>query len=333
MEKAKQLPYKEPPYCTYQYMAGAGVAAMQNPTAYNYYLNQCMILLCDKAFLTGYTSPRLNVNDAAFECLPFLERAEIRRSFIDGAELQVVRNMIDNGYYVYFNMVDSFYIDGMLWSGEYHNFHDGLICGYDDNDHTLTLAAYDKRWAYGSFKTAQEGFVKALASGKEKGGYEGFIGFKVQENEIKLDIPKIAENLRKYLAIDPHSCEFEDRNTVRGIAVHDYLRLYLQFLLDGEIPYERKDRRIMRLIYEHKRCMADRIAAVEEKLGLPTDIRREYAPVVESAKRAHAYYVSYRLKQRDELLCMIQGELEFMKATEEKNLPDFLRFIQENYHE
>lgn len=329
MERAKQLPYKEPPYCTYQYMAGAGVAAMQNPTAYNYYLNQCIILLCDKVFLTGYTSPRLNVNDAAFERLPFLERAEIRRSFIDGSELQVIRNMIDDGYYVYFNMVDAFYIDGMLWSEEYHNFHDGLICGYDDNDHTLTLAAYDKRWVFGSFKTSQEGFVKALASAKERGGYEGFIGFRAQENEIKLDIPKITENLGKYLTIDPHSCEFEDRNTIRGIVVHDYLRLYLQFLLDGEIPYDRKDRRIMRLIYEHKRCMADRITAVEEKLGYSTNLRLKYAPVVESAQRAHTYYVSYRLKQKDELLRMIQKELTFMKKTEETVLSEFLELIKE----
>ena len=59
MERAKQLPYKEPPYCTYQYMAGTGVAALLNPTAYNHYLNLCMVLKCEKTFLTGYTSPRL----------------------------------------------------------------------------------------------------------------------------------------------------------------------------------------------------------------------------------------------------------------------------------
>lgn len=329
MERAKQLPYKEPPYCTYQYMAGTGVAALLNPTAYNHYLNLCMVLKCEKTFLTGYTSPRLVVNDAALECLPFMERADIRRSFIDGCEIQVIKNMIDEGYYVCFNIVDVFYIDGMLWSGESHNLHDGLICGYDDNDHTLTIAAYDSRWVYGIFKTPQDGFAKALASAKEKGGYDGFIGIKPRDDEIALDIPQIAEKLAEYLTPDSHYSEFEDQNFVYGIDVQDYLRLYLQFLLDSEIPYDRKDRRIMRLIYEHKRCMADRIAAVEEKLGLSTDIHRKYAPVVESAQRAHTYYVSYRLKQKDELLRMIQKELAFMKKTEEVVLPEFLKQIKE----
>lgn len=329
MKKTKQLPYKEPPYCTYQYMAGTGVAALRNPTAYNHYLNLCMVLKCEKTFLTGYTSPRLVVNDAALECLPFMERVDVRRSFIDGFELPIIKRMLDEEYYVCFNVVDAFYIDGMLWSKESHNLHDGLICGYDDKDQTLTIAAYDSRWIYGIFRTPQKKFVKALASAKERGGYDGFIAIKPRDEKIPLNISVMEEKLEEYLTHDPNDSEFEDQNQIYEIDVHDYLGLYMQYLLEGEIPYNRKDRRFMRLIYEHKRCMEDRINAVTEQLEKSRDLCTKYAPVVESAKRAHTYYASYRLKQKNELLCLIQKELTFMKRTEEAVLPEFLILLKE----
>lgn len=329
MERAKQLPYTDPPFCTYQYFGSPGVVAMQMPTAYNHYLNHSMILDCGRRFLTGYTSPDMSVSCSALQDMPFIEHIDVRRSFIDGCELDVVRNMIDEGYYVSFNMVDVYYIEGMLWFEELHNLHDGMICGYDDNDHTLTIAAYDSRWVYRSFKTSQEGFVKALVSGKERGGYDGFIGLRPTDASIPLDLRAIAGHLEEYLTPDLYGTSFEGPDPIHGIIVHDYMRLYLQFLLDGEIPYDRKDRRIMRLIYEHKKCMADRIAAVENKLGCPPDFSSRYALAVESANRAHTYYVAYRMKQKDELLRLIQKELATMKAVEENVLPDVLKLIKE----
>lgn len=329
MERAKQLPYTDPPFCTYQYFGSPGVVAMQIPTAYNHYLNHCMVLNCGRRFLSGYTSPDLSVNDAELKDMPFIEHIEIRRNFVEGCELNLIRNMINEGYYVYFNMIDAYYIEGMLWFEEHHNFHDGMICGYDDNDDTFTIAAYDNRWSYHCFKTSQKGFMKALSSGKERGGYEDFVGLKPKEETIPFDLHAISEHLEHYLTSDPYGTSFEGPNPIQGIIVHDYMRMYLQFLLDGEVPYDRKDRRIMRLILEHKKCMADRIAAVEKKLSCPREISERYVPVVESAKRAHTYYVTYRMKKKDELLRLIQRELEIMKAIEEDVLPDFLKIIKE----
>lgn len=329
MERAKQLSYTEPPFCTYQYFGSPGVVAMQIPTAYNHYLNHSINLDCGRRFLTGYTSPDMSVSCSALQDMPFIERINVRRSFIDGCELDVIRNMIDDGYYVCFNMVDVYYIEGMLWFQEFHNLHDGMICGYDDNDHTLTIAAYDSRWIYRSFKTSQEGFVKALASAKERGGYDGFIGLKPRDETIPLDLQAIAGHLEEYLTPDLYGRSIEGPDPIHGIVVHDFVCLYLQFLLDGEIPYDRKDRRIMRLIYEHKKCMADRIAAVEKELGCPPDFSRRYTTVVESATRAHTYYATYRIKKKDELLHLIQRELTVMKAIEEDILPDILKLIKE----
>ena len=40
---------------------------------------------------------------------------------------------------------------------------------------------------------------------------------------------------------------------VRGLVVHTYLAKYLDMLYDGSISYERMDRRVFRLIWEHKK--------------------------------------------------------------------------------
>ncbi len=329
MDKSKQLPFALPPFCTYQYLASSGVAAMQNPTAYNWYLSHCMILSCSKRFLNGYTSLALGINDALLSDLYFLEHIDVKRSFVDGCELQVIKNMIDDGYYVCFNMVDVFYIDGMLWSGENHNLHDGMICGYDETDHTLTLAAYDSRWIYRSFTTSQEGFLHALASGKEKGGYDGFIGIKPKDDKIPLDLACITELLKKYLTPDPYGNCFEESDSVHGITVHDYIRLYLTFLLEDEIPFERMDRRIMRLLWEQKKCMADRIVAVEKRFDCSPDLSGRYAPVLQSAVLARSLYASYRIKRREDLLQVIINEIKKMKAAEEEILPEYINLIKE----
>lgn len=324
----KQLPYKEPPFCTYQYFGSPGVAAMQNPTAYQWYLNHAMVLSCGRRFLTGYTSPDVSINGTRLEDMPFMERIDIRRSFIDGCELDVIRNMIDDGYYVCFNMVDVYYIDGMLWSGEKHNFHDGLVCGYDDRDHTLTIAAYDSRWRYNCFRTPQKGLIKAFQSGKEMGGYDNLIGIRTRDSRVLPDFPAMIKHLEDYLSLDPYSDSYEGNDNIFGIVVHDYLGLYLTFLLEKEIPHERMDRRIMRLLWEQKRCMADRIAFVENYFNLGSRMSDEYAPVLKSAEFCRTLYETYRQKERDLMLVTIQEELKKMKKVEETLLPRLILSIQ-----
>lgn len=328
MKRAKQLPYIEPPFYTYQFYGCSGIVAMQNPTAYNHYLNNSIQLTCSRKFLENETTPALGVSCASIEYMYFFDRADVKRTFVEGFELEVIRNMIDDGYYVCFNMIDPYYVEGMLWYGERHTFHDGIICGYDDNDQTLTLAGYNSRWRYGCFKTTQQGFIKGLAAGKEMGGYDGFIGIKARDDQIALDIAIIAKNLEEYLTPDPYGYFFEGPQFVNGIITHDYLRLYLQLILEGEIAYVQKDRRFMRLIFEHKKCMADRIVAVEQKLNLSPTWSSRYSEVTQSAERAHTLYVTYRLKQKDDLLREIQKELIFMKAKEEEILPDFLKALK-----
>lgn len=329
MERAKQLPYKEPPFCTYQRYACFGVVAMQNPDSHNWYLSRAIGLSVTRHYLHYFSTPELATTDVEIEHIPFLDCLHVDRHVIKGLEFPIIRNMIDEGYYVYYSGVDPFYIEGALWSGESHKFHDGMICGYDDNDHTFTVAIYDKRWIFRCFKTSQDGFMKALESGKERGGYDNFVGVKPRYDPISLDLTVMADRLEAYLIPDPHRYDFDYPDPVHGIAVHDYLRLYMQYAKEGEFRQELVDRRILRLLWEHKRCMADRIVTVESLLGAPSTISTQYASVVERADRIRTLYSGYHLKPRNDLLTVIMDELSRIKASEEKLLPQFLELVKE----
>lgn len=331
MGKSKQLPYIKPPFTTYQDQAGSGVAAMQIPTILNWYYNNVVILSCGKEFLTGYTSPDLQIDEARVFDMPFLESIYVRRDFSEGYEIPIIKNMLNRGFFVHYTVIDPYYVDGILWGGEKHTLHDGIICGYDDNDMTFTFMGYDNRWNYGCFRSSQEGFQKALVHGMEIGGGGGFFAFKPYDvnTKFELDAATAINKLEKYLSYDPNAFRFDSEGRVKGILVHDYLALYLTYLSEGIIPYEKTDRRIMRMIVEHKQCMAGRFAAFEKALNLSADISEKYKQVTESAIYAKTLYDRHRIKRRDDYLVLIKNEIIKIKKLEEELIPKFLKKIKE----
>lgn len=66
----------------------------------------------------------------------------------------------------------------------------------------------------------------------------------------------------------------------------------------------------MLILWEQKRCMADRIAFVEKYFNLDLRMSDEYAPALKSAEFCRTLYETYRQKERDLLLISIQVELK-----------------------
>ena len=67
-------------------------------------------------------------------------------------------------------------------------------------------------------------------------------------------------------------------------------------LADGSIPHERRDRRIFRLIWEHKKCMLGRIRAVEEKCKWDSSLGTAYDEVVALADKMRFIYSKFVIK-------------------------------------
>lgn len=87
-------------------------------------------------------------------------------------------------------------------------------------------------------------------------------------------------------------------------------------LADGSIPHERRDRRIFRLIWEHKKCMLGRIRAVEEKCHWDDSLSTAYNEVVALGDKMRFIYSKFVIKYSSKDLENIQICLMRMKELE-----------------
>lgn len=116
----------------------------------------------------------------------------------------------------------------------------------------------------------------------------------------------------------------DEEGRVFGIVVHDYIAKYISKLFDRSIPYERMDRRVMRLIWEHKKVILERIEHIEKDLELDNKISTNYKPLLAEANNARMLYASHNINRRDSLLPIIQHKLLYIKSEENKLLNELL---------
>ena len=282
MQKPKkiELPLIEPLYSTYQFQGPCTATLARNPSIRNWYLNQVMILTCTRKFLNGFTTPEINIAGSNWVENPYLDKKWYGMQFLEGHTHFVIRKLLDAGYYICFSGIDDYYVEGKSWYHERHFNHDGCICGYDRENKAYCIYAYDQGWIYQKFWTPQKAFEagrKALFKIRQ---YGAICGIKPKADQVtfspELSLKKISEYLDSNMEKYPESAE----GTVSGIIVQNYIAKYVDKLYDGSIPYERMDRRVFRMIWEHKKVMLERIELIESAFGISRSISQAYKGVV-----------------------------------------------------
>ena len=158
MKKAVELPIVAPLYSTYHSQGNAGAILTDNLSIRNWYLNQVMMLCCNRRFLYGAMTPDVTVDESTDWENPYLKRVVFSMKYLGKSIHPVIRALLDDGYYVGFNQIDDYYIKGKSWYRQKHYYHDGLLFGYDQNDGTYLVYAYDDHWRYRSFPISQKNF-------------------------------------------------------------------------------------------------------------------------------------------------------------------------------
>ena len=324
MNKIVELPLEEPVYSTYHYQ-GPGTAVIANNTSIrNWYLNKIMILTCNCKFLSGFTTPEIGIEYSSYPDNPYLNKNWFSSEYLNGHINTVIKNLLDAGYYVCFGGIDDYYIKGKSWYKERHFDHDGLICGYNREDKTYCIYAYDSNWIYKKFWTPQSCFEAGRKAMRKKGVYTGICAIKPLEEKVEFCAETAINTISEYLDSSLEKYPEEGNGKVRGIVVHEYIAKYAGMLVDGSIPYEKMDRRVFRLIWEHKKVMLERIQCIEKALGMQPDISQKYTPIVKEADNMRMLYASHHMHRRDSLLPIIQKKLLAVKAEEEKLLKELL---------
>lgn len=324
MNKFVELPLISPIYSTYQCQGPGSAVLVSNPSIRNWYLNEVMILTCSKGFLSGRTTPDLGVENSYWAENPYLEQQWFSMRFLDGYINPVIRNLLDAGYYVCFSGIDDYYVKGKSWYKENHVNHDGAICGYNQEDKTYCLYSYDSNWIYRKFWTTQKSFDDGRKFMFRQGVYGSICGIKPKNDMVEFSAETACRKIAEYLDSSIEKYPEGGEGNVFGIVVHEYIAKYVGKLLDGSIPYERMDRRVFRLIWEHKKAMLERIECIEKALELKPDISEKYAPLVAEADTMRMLYASHRMRRRDSLLPIIQNKLLALKEKEQHLLEELL---------
>lgn len=320
MNKHVELPLLEPLYSTYHYQ-GPGTAIIgNNQSVRNWYLNQVMNLTCSKKFLNGFTTPEITIADSEWCANPYLDKLWLSSEYKNGYINPIIRQMLDKGFYVAFGGVDDFYLKGKTWYKQRHFSHDGLICGYDQNDKTFCIYAYDSNWIYQKFWLPQKDFDTGRIAMRKKGTFSSFCRLKVKGDQVEFSPLIACQKIKEYLDSDIEKQPFDKEGKAYGSVVHEYIAEYVTKLSSGEIPYERMDRRVFRLIWEHKKAMLERIVCIEQCLNLTDEISEQYKSVVSEADTMRMLYASHHMKRRDSVLPIIKKKLLNLQGKEKELL-------------
>lgn len=327
-DKIVQLPLTKTIYQTYTFQGGISSILAENPSIRNWYLNEIFILRCNKTFVNGtYSSPVISIERSGQYDCPYFECEILSATYLEGNILSVIRSMIDLGYYVFIFNMDDYYVPGKSWYHEWHVCHDALIFGYDQDKRTFDMLSYDKNWIYQPYKTSQRGVEKGFLACADCRRFGQLSAIKPKAVNIGLNPKKILKTMQRYL--NPTLNDSPNAgNLVFGILVHDYLALYLDLLYDEFYPHERMDRRVFRMIWEHKVVMLERLKAVENMFNWNDEISKSYASIVNTADALRMMYASHFVKPRKSILPIIKKKLLNMKKEEEIILQKFTERLE-----
>ena len=307
------------PYSTYNHQACYGIILAQNPSIYNWQLNEVMQFRCSRSFLLGdFSSPDLKMHRGFFKSCPFIEIYEMPYRFLGSRLHEIIRRMLALGYGVAFQDCDDYYIKGKTWYKSRHFAHDGLICGYDLDRKTYLLYAYDKDWKLSLFETPMYSIGNAARGGEALGKTPMFYPIKAKDDKVVFSPERVYLGLKEYIESDMKKYPLDGKGMVYGFAAQEYLLIYLEKLASKEIEHGKADRRIFRLFMEHKVFMLERIKRVEEDLRLGNDASRAYADIADKARHIHIMYAMYIAGKREEtpgrLISLIRTLIDTEKA-------------------
>ena len=174
MKRKLELPLAPPVYTVNHGQAFSSAIFYGNDSIRNWYLNNSMVLSVSDHNVNGYFTPNVDICQSGIGDNPYIEHRQLLFTFLDGCINRIIRNMIDKEYYVYFGAVDDYFMKGKDGYHTRHFMHDGMICGYNQDNMTYSVYAYDFHMRLRVFQMPQSCLERARKS-TEKMGMCGFI--------------------------------------------------------------------------------------------------------------------------------------------------------------
>ena len=210
---------------------------------------------------------------------PLLETRWLDRdliSIVNEDIVQFVIKYIDKDYYIQIYL-NEFYIPDRPSYKSIKTIHETLIHGYDLDNETFDIVGYNKIGQYGSSKLKFSNFRKAymeIDSSDFRKAYMKInyspnhmakIGLLKYENNrhYEFDINLVSEQLRDYIESNNTSERFRildmPEDDIYGVETY---RCLIHYLLEKKDKY---DFRLLHILWEHKKCMLNRLIYMENE--------------------------------------------------------------------
>jgi len=336
----KLLPIGEPPIRGYQHHANPlSVIASEDldylPWLYSNYIQ----LYYDPTSITGLNFYFNGFVPNFFTVSnPLLDIQIIKKETLHINNINIVSfilNLLDNGKY-FETSINEYYISNRTAYLKRNFDHEMLVYGYDLNKKCFYTLGYDKSGLYSTTEVSFDTFEKAYSSTSAH-PYSQMIRvyekkyFKGEKVKYNFDIKLVLILLEDYLSSNNTSerlrmiapplvnCKF-------GI---DACRTLISFLDNISQDHSMYDIRPFHILFEHKKCMLNRIAYMQENnyIKNPGNILGRYKNIEATSLELRNMLLKWSLTKKDKIIDNMKETLSNMINEEHAILSELMRNI------
>lgn len=320
------LPFKMPMFSTYHSLAGAGVVAANNHTSDIWYYNNSIQWRCVRPDNIDYQNLDLQIVRGGVWDMPFVDKTDTSLRFIRKYVAEIIEDTINEGCYVIFGGVDDYFIEGKSGYKKNHVAHDGLITGFDSERRVFTMAAYDTNFFYKLFETPYDGFIDGVNYMCERKNYGTITAASARDDVQTLDVHNIKDELIKYIQTSIVNGFYGEMPiaVVYGSGVYDCIITYLEYFEKQLYTIDNAIQIVFKLIYEHKKCMYNRIKFIESFLQLDNLCSQAYNQVVKISEIARMTIIKFGITRDIRQIETVKSCITKMRDTEYNILNNFI---------
>lgn len=264
-----------------------------------------------------YRSP-----DQRFTISPYLNVQILNRDLIFKSPKDIVPFIIaciDKGYYVRITVDECFLIHSPAYRKR-HFVHEILIYGY--NKQTLFGIGFNRQGDYAAYPIAFSELEQAVVHVDLTGHYDpdGLRLFKYDPHaQYDFDIHLVCEHLEDFLSSRNTSQRFRmlanPTNGAYGLATYECLKHFLASFLSPPFSF---DIRPVHILWEHKKCMAERLRYMETQGYLKSEygFSTQYDELARKAGMIRLMLLKFKITRSPDLIHRVLSRLDNITEVE-----------------
>ena len=331
----KNLPITIPPVTGYLHHAYP-LSILANWTAYlPWFYSNYIQLYCPQNLQNLRRNRTLKFNfyrrpDQRFSFSPYLKVQFLDRNLIFKSPTDIVPFItacIDKGYYVQ-PTVDEYFLPDSAAYQTRHFMHETLIHGYDNQ--IFIGIGYNKQGGYAAYHIAFSELEQAILHADLTGHYDsdGLRLFKYALHaKYDFDIHLVREQLSDLLHARNSSERFRmvanPSDGAYGLATYPCLKSYIESFLHPPFSF---DIRPAHILWEHKKCMVDRLKYMEVQGYLKSEygFSAEYDELMRNTGIVRLMLLKFKITRSPDLIHRVLSRLDNIAEKEKSLLQNLL---------